>query len=442
VFRPPLVVFEIGALNADKPPLPREEIVRRLSQFDVESNPLLAQYGITNFAVSITSEPLFLEKSYIFKGCHFVVGADTMVRLVNSKYYADPVVTTTAANAAREGALVTRSDGSAAKPGEQPTQVMTTSSTTSTTSSDGHANTTNSDSHESTTDVHGQISTTDTHDHASSTSMDGHISTTSREGNMHTTSSDGHETTTDSGGSASSTTNSDGQVSSTSRDGHMKTTSSDGHVSITSGDGHLTTTRGDSHVSTTSSDGHVSTTSIDGHESTTTTVSTFTNTTVTTRNTTTITISNDEVHTHAPGVVATSPKWASHEEQRVLQERVQQRNVTNMVAALTRIAENKCTFIVGGRVKTLPAVSGVAGTVFETCDMIMRESYASITGASAASGASPSTPSIANASVTVAEVLPRQVSDMFRSLPEEAFRLDLSSTEIRNRLAAATAAPK
>jgi hypothetical protein len=145
---------------------------------------------------------------------------------------------------------------------------------------------------------------------------------------------------------------------------------------------------------------------------------------------------------HAPGGVAASPKWASQEEQRVLQERAQQRNVTNMVAALTRIAENKCTFIVGGRVKTLPAVSsGFATTVFETCDMIMRESYASITGASAAS-ASPSTPSTAATSVTVAEVLPRRVSGMFRSLPEEAFRLDLSSTEIRNRLAATAAVPK
>ena len=93
-FQPPLVVFEIGALNADKPPLPQEEIARRLAQFDTETNPLFRAAGVSNFAVSVTSEPLFLQKSYIFKGCHFLVGADTMVRLVNAKYYADKCTAT------------------------------------------------------------------------------------------------------------------------------------------------------------------------------------------------------------------------------------------------------------------------------------------------------------------------------------------------------------
>lgn len=88
-FRPPLVVFEIGAVNADKPPLPRDEITKRLSQFHAHSNPLFSRWGITNFAVSITSEPLFLGKAAIFPGCDFLIGADTMVRLINSKYYAD-----------------------------------------------------------------------------------------------------------------------------------------------------------------------------------------------------------------------------------------------------------------------------------------------------------------------------------------------------------------
>jgi hypothetical protein len=309
-FRPPLVVFEIGALNADKPPLPREEIIRRLAQFDAENNPLLAQYGITNFAVSITSEPLFLEKSYIFKGCNFVIGADTMVRLVNSKYYVDPVVVPA---------------GGEKRVGEM--------------------------------------------------SVPGVIS------------------------SSASASSSSGAP--------------------------ITTVRVDA----------------DGCTTTTTTVSTSTHTTTT--STTISTTRTDEGHAgQAPHEVP--PSLA---EQKARQERAQQRNITNMVAALTRIAENRCTFIVGGRAKTLvPAVSiassaesaAAASTVFETCDMILRESYAGITGASAASSASTSVVE----SVTVVEVLPRRVCDMFRSLPEDAFRLDLSSTEIRNRLAAAPAGPK
>lgn len=88
-FKPPLVVFEIGAVNADKPPLPRDEITKRLRQFHAHSNPLFSKWGIRNFAVSITSEPLFLGKAAVFPGCDFLVGADTMVRLINSKYYAD-----------------------------------------------------------------------------------------------------------------------------------------------------------------------------------------------------------------------------------------------------------------------------------------------------------------------------------------------------------------
>ena len=48
--------------------------------------------------VSITSEPLFLEKSTLFKGCDFVVGADTMTRLINPKYYGSRDFADSAAN--------------------------------------------------------------------------------------------------------------------------------------------------------------------------------------------------------------------------------------------------------------------------------------------------------------------------------------------------------
>jgi hypothetical protein len=88
----PLVVFEISALNADKPPLLREEVMRRVAQFDVQASSALAKYGITNYAVCVTSEPLFAGKAGLFPGCTFLIGADTMTRLLNPKYYADKEV--------------------------------------------------------------------------------------------------------------------------------------------------------------------------------------------------------------------------------------------------------------------------------------------------------------------------------------------------------------
>lgn len=81
------VVFEIAAINADKPPLPREEIIRRIQQFDPFLNPVLKAAGLTNLAVCVTSEPLFLQKSKLFLDCNFLIGTDTMSRIINPKYY-------------------------------------------------------------------------------------------------------------------------------------------------------------------------------------------------------------------------------------------------------------------------------------------------------------------------------------------------------------------
>lgn len=83
----PPVVFEIAAVNADKPPLEQSEIMQRTHA--LLSSDLLQEAGIANVCVSVTSEPLFLEKSALFRNCEFVVGADTMVRLLNPKYYGD-----------------------------------------------------------------------------------------------------------------------------------------------------------------------------------------------------------------------------------------------------------------------------------------------------------------------------------------------------------------
>jgi hypothetical protein len=87
--RPPIVVFEISAVNADKPPLSRREILLRVGSL-LASLPALATPGnasLASAAVCVTRAPLFLDKTDVFRGCTFVLGADTMTRLLNPKYY-------------------------------------------------------------------------------------------------------------------------------------------------------------------------------------------------------------------------------------------------------------------------------------------------------------------------------------------------------------------
>ena len=81
----PPVVFEISILNADKPPLEVSDILQRVRQF--LDNPLLQQAGLTNVAVCVTSRPLFISKASLFPHCTFLIGSDTLSRLVDDKYY-------------------------------------------------------------------------------------------------------------------------------------------------------------------------------------------------------------------------------------------------------------------------------------------------------------------------------------------------------------------
>ena len=74
--RQPLA-FEISVTNVDKPPLAGETVRHRLTQFAWKS------------PVELTRAPTFLEKSRLFPGATFVVGADTAERLVAPKYYGD-----------------------------------------------------------------------------------------------------------------------------------------------------------------------------------------------------------------------------------------------------------------------------------------------------------------------------------------------------------------
>jgi hypothetical protein len=67
--------FEISVTNVDKPPLAGNTVRQRLTQFAWKS------------PVELTRAPTFLEKSRLFPGTTFVIGADTAERLVAPKYY-------------------------------------------------------------------------------------------------------------------------------------------------------------------------------------------------------------------------------------------------------------------------------------------------------------------------------------------------------------------
>lgn len=71
------VDFEISIENVDKPPLDFFSIQSRARQFD---GPLRCW---------LTRAPTFLEKSKIFPEATFVVGADTIVRIAEPRYYDD-----------------------------------------------------------------------------------------------------------------------------------------------------------------------------------------------------------------------------------------------------------------------------------------------------------------------------------------------------------------
>jgi hypothetical protein len=71
------LTFEISVTNVDKPPLASETVRQRLTQFAWKA------------PVELTRAPTFLDKSRLFPGTTFVVGADTAERLFGVKYYDD-----------------------------------------------------------------------------------------------------------------------------------------------------------------------------------------------------------------------------------------------------------------------------------------------------------------------------------------------------------------
>ena len=75
------VVYELAALNVDKPRLEESEIRRRLE-------------GVRGLGrVALTRTPTFWRKSELFPGSVFVIGWDTMIRLIDPRYYGDSETT-------------------------------------------------------------------------------------------------------------------------------------------------------------------------------------------------------------------------------------------------------------------------------------------------------------------------------------------------------------
>ena len=71
------LAFEISVTNVDKPPLAGNTVRHRVAQFAWKS------------PVELTRAPTFVEKSRLFPGTTFVIGADTADRLFAPKYYGD-----------------------------------------------------------------------------------------------------------------------------------------------------------------------------------------------------------------------------------------------------------------------------------------------------------------------------------------------------------------
>ncbi|MDE2778633.1 MAG: hypothetical protein OXI91_03010 [Chloroflexota bacterium] len=75
------VVYELAVLNVDKPPLEESEIRRRLEGLE----------GLGR--VALTRTPTFWQKSELFPGGVFVIGWDTMIRLIDPRYYGNSETT-------------------------------------------------------------------------------------------------------------------------------------------------------------------------------------------------------------------------------------------------------------------------------------------------------------------------------------------------------------
>jgi nicotinamide mononucleotide (NMN) deamidase PncC len=72
------VAYELSLTNVDKPPLDFLEIAQRLDALRTLDSEAM---------VLVTDAPTFRQKSALAPGCTFVVGADTLVRIADPRYY-------------------------------------------------------------------------------------------------------------------------------------------------------------------------------------------------------------------------------------------------------------------------------------------------------------------------------------------------------------------
>jgi len=77
-----LLVFEISVENVDKSALTKEEILRRVNCLYEMVTGFESSYGVV-----ITSAPKFSDKSLYFPLSTFVIGADTLSRILDHRYY-------------------------------------------------------------------------------------------------------------------------------------------------------------------------------------------------------------------------------------------------------------------------------------------------------------------------------------------------------------------
>ena len=86
--------FEISLSNVDKASLSYDDVLRRLQQFEHERYfATTKDSGLTleptRPGVVLTSAPTFEEKLRLFPDCVFVVGADTITRINDLRFYQD-----------------------------------------------------------------------------------------------------------------------------------------------------------------------------------------------------------------------------------------------------------------------------------------------------------------------------------------------------------------
>lgn len=69
------VAFELAAVNVDKPTLPPDTILERISQF------------AGRWPILVSNAPTFVEKARLYPGATFIVGYDTAERILHPRYY-------------------------------------------------------------------------------------------------------------------------------------------------------------------------------------------------------------------------------------------------------------------------------------------------------------------------------------------------------------------